>query len=109
MKRSIFVILAVTVLTACGTTQTERTVSGGAMGAAVGAGIGSLSGHPDAGAAIGGGVGAIGGALSPPPQGPVYPSQYRDPPPPPPDYNRSCPYRDSQGYCHDSPPYYRDN
>ena len=107
MKRPLFVILTVTILVACGTTQTERTVSGGAMGAAVGAGIGALSGHAGEGAAIGGGVGAIGGALSPPPQGQVYPSPYRDPPPP--DYNRSCPYRDSQGYCHDSLPYYRDN
>lgn len=85
-------------LAACGTTQSERTLSGGAMGAAIGAGIGSLSGHPGAGAAIGAGAGAIGGALSPPPQGPVYP-----PPPPQATYESSpyCHYRDSQGYCVD--------
>jgi osmotically inducible lipoprotein OsmB len=39
----------------------QRTLSGGAMGAAGGAAIGAIAGNPAMGAAIGGGAGALGG------------------------------------------------
>jgi osmotically inducible lipoprotein OsmB len=39
----------------------QRTLSGGAMGAAGGAAIGAIAGNPGMGAAIGGGAGAVGG------------------------------------------------
>ena len=39
----------------------QRTVTGGAIGAAGGAGIGAIAGNPAAGAAIGGGAGLLGG------------------------------------------------
>lgn len=52
-------------LTACGTTPTERTLSGGAIGAGVGAGAASvMGGSPWTGAAIGGAAGAITGATT---------------------------------------------
>jgi hypothetical protein len=97
MKRVISILFLSALLVACGTTQTERTVSGGGMGALLGAGIGSIWHQPATGAAIGAGIGAIGGALSPPPQGPVYPQQYAYPQQP---YNEPpCHYYDSQGIC----------
>ena len=39
----------------------QRTVTGGAVGAASGAAIGAIAGNPGAGAAIGGGAGLLGG------------------------------------------------
>jgi hypothetical protein len=39
----------------------QRTLSGGAMGAAGGAAIGAIAGNPGMGAAIGGAAGAVGG------------------------------------------------
>lgn len=39
----------------------QRTLSGGAMGAAGGAAIGAIAGNPGMGAAIGGGAGLLGG------------------------------------------------
>jgi osmotically inducible lipoprotein OsmB len=39
----------------------QRTLSGGAMGAAGGAAIGAIAGNPAMGAAIGGGAGVLGG------------------------------------------------
>lgn len=45
-------------LSACGTTTTDRAISGGAIGAGAGALVGAATGNPATGAAIG----AIGGA-----------------------------------------------
>ena len=39
----------------------QRTVTGGAIGAASGAGIGAIAGNPGVGAAIGGAAGLLGG------------------------------------------------
>ncbi len=71
MKRPLLVsLLAVSFLTGslatgcAGMSQTEqRTLSGGAIGAAGGALIGAAVGHPAAGAAIGGATGATGGFI----------------------------------------------
>jgi osmotically inducible lipoprotein OsmB len=50
---------------ACGTTPTERAVSGGAIGAGIGAvGTAATGGSPWAGAAIGGAAGAVVGAVT---------------------------------------------
>lgn len=52
-------------LTACGTSKTERALSGGAIGAGAGAVGGALTGgSPWAGAVIGGAAGAATGALT---------------------------------------------
>ncbi len=52
-------------LAACGTSKTERALSGGAIGAGAGAVGGALTGgSPWAGAAIGGAAGAATGALT---------------------------------------------
>jgi osmotically inducible lipoprotein OsmB len=52
-------------LSACGTSPTERALSGGAIGAGTGAVIsGATGGSPWTGAAIGGAAGAIGGAAT---------------------------------------------
>lgn len=62
-----FVILATLpiTLTACGTSKTERALSGGAIGAGAGAVGGALTGgSPWAGAVIGGAAGAATGALT---------------------------------------------
>lgn len=56
-------VIALSALSACGTTTTSRTVSGGAIGAASGAAIGSLSGNAGKGALIGAGAGALGGLI----------------------------------------------
>ncbi len=42
---------------------TQRTLSGGAIGAASGAAIGAMAGNPGMGAAIGGGTGVLGGLI----------------------------------------------
>lgn len=52
-------------LAACGTTKTDRAVSGGAIGAGVGAvGTAVMGGNPITGAVVGAGVGAATGALT---------------------------------------------
>lgn len=52
-------------LAACGTDPTERTLSGGAIGAGLGAGTAAvLGGSPWTGAAIGGAAGAVTGATT---------------------------------------------
>lgn len=61
MNRLVFIGVLVLGLSACGTSPTERAVTGGAMGAGAG---GLLGGWP--GAAIGGGAGALGGAVTAP-------------------------------------------
>jgi hypothetical protein len=54
-------------LSACGDSPGTRAVTGGLMGAGVGAGVSALThGRPATGAAIGGGIGAVGGALTAP-------------------------------------------
>jgi len=57
------VLIAVLMLSACGTTEGDRAASGGLIGASAGAAIGSLSGSAGAGALIGGALGAATGAL----------------------------------------------
>ena len=69
MQSSIRTILAVTcaaaVLSACGHTKSDRALSGGAIGAGVGAlGSSVTGGSPLTGAVVGGAVGAAGGALT---------------------------------------------
>ncbi|MDB5492484.1 MAG: hypothetical protein JWO78_2333 [Micavibrio sp.] len=67
MKISSFILMGATALTlsACGTSPTERGVSGGLIGAGAGAGISAATGgSPWTGAAIGGAAGAIGGAAT---------------------------------------------
>ena len=50
-------------LSACGQTTGERTLSGGAIGAAGGAALGAIAGAPGLGAIAGAGAGLIGGYL----------------------------------------------
>jgi hypothetical protein len=57
--------VACLLLAACGTSKTERALSGGAIGAGVGAAGSALTGgSPWTGAAIGGAAGAATGALT---------------------------------------------
>lgn len=67
MKKLALVVLTVGVLStaACSgmSTQQQRTLSGGAIGAAGGAIIGLAAGSPAIGAVVGGAVGATAGAL----------------------------------------------
>ena len=60
------VLTAGLALAACGTTQSDRAVSGGLIGAGGGAAIGALAGNAGAGAIIGGVAGAATGALTDP-------------------------------------------
>jgi len=53
-------------LTACGTSPTDRALSGGALGAGAGAAVGAATGHTAAGAVIGGVAGAAAGAMTDP-------------------------------------------
>ena len=63
----ILALASVAFLTAaCGTTQHDRAISGGLLGAGTGAAIGSLTGNVGAGAVIGGVAGAATGALTDP-------------------------------------------
>lgn len=64
------VSMSVALLTACGTTQKERTTGGASAGAATGAGVGALAGPPGVvvGALIGGAGGAATGAATTPSQ-----------------------------------------
>lgn len=67
MKRVILVAtlaLSLTVLAACGNSTSDRALSGGGIGAGVGAVGGALLGSPVQGALIGGAVGAGAGALT---------------------------------------------
>ena len=65
-RTSLAVVLAATLaLAACGTSKTDRALSGGALGAGVGAGTAAVTGgNVLGGAAIGGAAGAAGGALT---------------------------------------------
>ena len=53
-------------LAACGTTRTDRAVSGAAVGAAAGAAIGSFTGSAGRGALYGAAAGGVAGAISDP-------------------------------------------
>jgi hypothetical protein len=69
MKFKTFAMIGVTCIAvaACGTTPSDRAISGGGMGAATGAVIGVLAGGPILGAAlIGGAAGAVAGAVTDP-------------------------------------------
>lgn len=64
-KSSILCLMAASLLTGCGDTRGERALSGGAIGAGVGAaGAAVLSADPVTGALVGGAVGAATGALT---------------------------------------------
>jgi osmotically inducible lipoprotein OsmB len=64
-SRYIALALATGLLAACGTTTTDRALSGGAIGAGAGAlGGAALGGSPLTGALLGGAVGAGTGALT---------------------------------------------
>jgi osmotically inducible lipoprotein OsmB len=59
------ITISITTLVACGSTKTDRAISGGAIGAGVGAaGAAVLNRDPVTGALIGGAVGAGTGALT---------------------------------------------
>jgi len=58
------VVLMLATLAGCGTSKTDRALSGAGIGAAGGAVGGALLGNPAAGAAIGGAAGAAAGALT---------------------------------------------
>lgn len=59
------VLCAALALSACGTSKTDRALSGGAIGAGAGAAVGGLTGGSVLGGAlIGGAAGAAGGALT---------------------------------------------
>ncbi|MFA5110967.1 MAG: YMGG-like glycine zipper-containing protein [Desulfobaccales bacterium] len=64
-KAVILMVVAVMVVGGCSgmSNTTQRTLSGGAIGASSGALIGWAAGSPAAGAAIGGGAGLLGGFL----------------------------------------------
>ena len=51
-------------LAACGSSTSDRALSGGAIGAGVGAVGGALAGHPVGGAVVGGAAGAATGAAT---------------------------------------------
>jgi len=55
---------ALLALAACGTSTTDRALSGGAIGAGVGGAAGALTGHTVGGAVLGGAAGAATGALT---------------------------------------------
>ena len=60
--------LAGLMLAACGSSQQDRAISGGAIGAGAGGLAGAMMGSPLAGAALGGAAGAAGGAFTNPNQ-----------------------------------------
>jgi osmotically inducible lipoprotein OsmB len=68
MARSLIVMTMLTLtLAACGSSRTERGVSGGLLGAAGGAGLGAMTGTSAlGGAALGGAAGAATGVLTAP-------------------------------------------
>ena len=52
------------VLAACGSSTSDRALSGGAIGAGIGGAGGALTGHPLGGALLGGAAGAATGAFT---------------------------------------------
>lgn len=66
MTKAICIVLLLE-LAGCGYTPGERALTGGALGAGLGAGVAGLSGGSmGMGALIGGGAGALGGLLTAP-------------------------------------------
>lgn len=64
IKNTVLVCAALTVLSACGTTTSDRVLSGAGIGAGVGAVGGALAGaNPVTGAAVGAAVGGTVGAV----------------------------------------------
>ncbi len=64
-KTATIMLTAITLLTACGESTGDRALSGGAIGAGVGAVGGAvLGGSPTTGAIVGGAVGAAAGGLT---------------------------------------------
>jgi hypothetical protein len=59
-----FAAAALLTLAACGSSTSDRALSGGAIGAGVGGAAGALTGHTLGGAALGGAAGAAAGALT---------------------------------------------
>jgi hypothetical protein len=55
-------------VSACGTTTSDRAISGGLIGAGAGAAVGSMTGNAGAGAVVGGVAGAAVGAATTPDQ-----------------------------------------
>jgi len=69
MKRAICLLICMGLLSACGHDPGERALTGGGIGAGVGAlGGAIIGGNPVAGALIGGAAGAATGALTRPDQ-----------------------------------------
>ncbi|MGE0754043.1 MAG: hypothetical protein AB7L92_02660 [Alphaproteobacteria bacterium] len=65
LKKTLLASVVTLTLTACGNTQGDRALSGGAIGAGVGAlGSTAVAGDPLTGAVIGGAVGAAAGAFT---------------------------------------------
>jgi osmotically inducible lipoprotein OsmB len=62
------VMFAALLLAGCGTSQEDRALGGGAIGAGAGGLAGAATGHPLAGAALGGAGGAATGAYTSPNQ-----------------------------------------
>ena len=67
-RLAIALAFAAPALAACGTTQQDRAISGGAIGAGAGGLVGAMTGSPLGGALVGGAAGAAGGALTSPNQ-----------------------------------------
>ena len=65
---TIISFIGILTLAACGETQGQRALSGGAIGAGGGAVAGALMGNPVAGALVGGAAGAATGAFTRPDQ-----------------------------------------
>jgi osmotically inducible lipoprotein OsmB len=59
-----FAAATLVMLAACGSSTSDRALSGGAIGAGVGGAAGLLTGHPVGGALLGGAAGAATGGLT---------------------------------------------
>lgn len=67
LRTAMVLTLGLSLLAACGTSPTDRAISGGGLGAAAGAtGSALTGGNPATGALIGGAAGAAAGALTNP-------------------------------------------
>jgi osmotically inducible lipoprotein OsmB len=65
LHTTVALLVATTMLTACGESKTDRALSGAGIGAGVGAVTGAVAGgSPVTGAVIGGAVGAAAGGLT---------------------------------------------
>lgn len=61
---AIAAVAATIALAGCGTSTTDRAVSGAGLGAAGGAAIGAIAGDPLTGALVGGAAGGLAGAFT---------------------------------------------